>query len=291
MTGPTVIEQRLRARLSDLPPERRAEFAERLRRNRPRGQSTPDWFVRHGNADPTLRLFCFSYAGGCSTVFRSWSNHLPGSVEVCAIQLPGRESRSAEQPYRRLRSLVTDLHAVIAPLLDRPFALFGHSMGALVAFELARQLRRAGERQPEQLFLAAFRAPQLPNPNIRIHHLPDEVMKTVLAKEGTPQNVLDNDEIMRALLPSLRADFELCDTYEYVAEAPLSVPMSIFGGLHDVRVGRADLEQWSVQADREFDLSMLPGSHFFIHEAQDLLLAQIAAKLETTMTSKGDVPA
>lgn len=290
MTGQTATEQHLRARLAHLPPEHRAQLAERLRRGRARERPAPDWFVRRGSTDPALRLFCFSYAGGGATVFRSWNDHLPGSVEVCSIQLPGREHRVGELSYRRLRPLVTDLQAAIVPLLDRPFALFGHSMGALIAFELARQLRRTGLPQPEHLFLGAFRAPQLPNPNIRIYRLPDEVLKTVLAKEGTPPDVLDSDELMRALLPMLRADFELCDTYEYAAEAPLPVPMSIFGGLHDVRVGRADLEQWNVQADGEFSLSMLPGSHFFIHGSRDLLLARLTAKLESTATSRGDVP-
>ncbi|MFH5232881.1 thioesterase II family protein [Antrihabitans spumae] len=244
--------------------------------------------MRTGNSEAALRLFCFSYAGGGSTIFRSWNERFAGHVEVCAVQLPGRESRAGQPAYRRLSSLIDDLHVAIEPLLDRPFALFGHSMGALVAFELARQLRRAGGPQPEQLLLSAFRAPQLPNPNIRIFHLPDEVLKTVLAKDGTPQEVLQNDELMKALLPTLRADFEVCETYDYVDEAPLAVPMAVFGGLHDVRVGRADLELWSAQAGADFDLTMLPGSHFFIHSAQDLLLAQLSTRLEALTVSKGD---
>lgn len=286
---PTITAQGLRARLAHLPPEQRARLAERLRTARtPAPAAEQTWFVRHGSPEPALRLFCFSYAGGGTTVFRGWSEQLPEQVEVCAIQLPGRESRATEPPYRRLVTLVADLHTAITPLLDRPFAFFGHSMGALIAFELARQLRRAGTPQPERLFLAAFRAPQLPNPNIRIYHLPDEVLKTVLAKEGTPQSVLDNAEIMRALLPTLRADFELCDTYEYHHEAPLQAPMSVFGGQQDVRVGRTDLENWKVQAGNDFRITMLPGPHFFIHGNQDVLLAQLTTELRSTMHHGGD---
>lgn len=281
----------LRELLTQLPPEQRLELAERLRRGRAAGPAEGAWFVRHGSTDPALRLFCFSYAGGGTALFRRWSELLPAGVEVCAIQLPGREARAAEPPYRRLRALIADLEPALTALLDRPFALFGHSMGALVAFELARQLRRAGAPQPQRLLLAAFRAPQLPNPNIRIYHLPDEVLKTVLAKEGTPQGVLDNDEIMGALLPTLRADFELCDTYEYIPEAPLAVPMSVYGGTQDVRVGRTDLEEWNAQAGGEFELTMIPGPHFFIHSNQDLLLTRLSAALRSTMNDGGEVTA
>ncbi|WP_327138861.1 thioesterase II family protein [Nocardia sp. NBC_01327] len=299
MTG---TEDRIRARVADLPPEQRARLAERLRGRSPETAAAhnhtaagPDrhsavWFVRHGCADPAVRLFCFPYAGSGASVFRAWGNHLPADVEVCAIQLPGRESRAAEPAYRRLVALVSDLQAVITPLLDRPFVFFGHSMGALVAFELARQLRQFGVPQPERLCLAAFRAPQLPNPNIRIYHLPDEVLKSVLAKDGTPREVLDDDELMRAWLPMLRADIELCDTYQYTLESPLPMPVSVFGGTHDMRVGRADLEQWKMQAGNEFDLTMLPGSHFFLRDSADLLLAHLSTELQSMTTYEGAPP-
>jgi surfactin synthase thioesterase subunit len=246
------------------------------------------WFERRATSDSaSFRLFCFPNAGGGSSAFQSWEHELPATVEVWAVQLPGRGARAAEPVHRRLGPLVAALHEAIEPHLDVPFAFFGHSMGALVAFELTRQLRRAGAAQPAGLFLAAFRAPQLPNPYIKIYHLPDEVLKTVLLNEGTPDLVLRNDTVMSALLPTIRADFEVCDTFEYVQEPPLSMPISVFGGEEDLLVGRDALEPWNVQTAAKFELTMLPGTHFFVHSARDLLLAEISRNLETAIFEQG----
>lgn len=274
-------------RIAALPPEKQTMLRQRLQQTvvpqsgAMLAQAASDpWIIRYRqNAQASLRLFCFSYAGGGASVFRSWADFLPQEVEVCAIQLPGREYRIGEPAYRRLGPLVQALSEAIAPYLDRPFAFFGHSMGALVSFELARHLRRTQQRQPICLFLAAYRAPQLPNPNIKIYHLPQEVFKVVLRAEGIPEMVLQNDELMQAMLPTLRADFELCDTYEYQEEAPLWCPISIFGGQEDVRISMSDLEAWSIHSDVAWSLTMLPGSHFFLHSAQDLLLAALSQNL------------
>lgn len=269
----------LGARLARLTGDERARLVARLR-GRPGTPPASGWFTRYATTESaTIRLFCFSYAGGGGSVFHAWGERLPREVDVLAAQLPGREARIAEAPVRRIEPLVGALHGAIMGHLDKPYAFFGHSMGALVAFELARQLRRGGDPEPAHLFLAAFRAPQLPNPNIRIWHLPDEVLKTVLRNEGTPEKVLDNEELMRALLPTLRADLELCDTYEYRDEPPLAIPMTVFGGTHDVRVSRDDLEQWRAQAAGHIRISMLTGSHFFVHSAQDPLLSEICRDL------------
>ncbi|MDF0531689.1 alpha/beta fold hydrolase [Tsukamurella sp. 8F] len=267
----------IRSRLGELSPDQRVGLAERLRQNAQRRSSA--WFVKHADDERPVRLFCFPYAGSGASVFHTWPALLPDYVQLCALQLPGRETRLTENPYRQLRALVSDLGDEIIPLLDRPFAFFGHSMGALVAFELARQLGDHDVLQPSRLFLSAFRAPQLPNPNIKIFHLPDEVLKTVLAKEGMPRGLLDSDEVMAALLPALRADLEVCDTYKYAPQAPLSIPISMYGGLQDVRVGRADLAAWGDETSASFDLTMLPGPHLFLQSAQEQLVASIARKL------------
>lgn len=269
-----------RERIARLPQEKRARLVQQLR-GRPSGnQGTDRWFVRYSSVDdPALRLFCFPYAGGGASAFRGWSQGLPAGVDTWAAQLPGRESRVGEPALRRLDSLIEALYQAIRSRLDVPYAFYGHSMGALVAFELTRRLRRAGAPLPSRLLLGAFRAPQLANPHIRIHHLPDEVLKTVLRKEGTPQQVLDNEELMRALLPMLRADLEVCDTYEYGEERPLAMPISVFGGHQDVRVSPGDLDMWRTHAEGPFRLVMLPGPHFFLHSSQDLLLTQLSREL------------
>lgn len=277
------------ARIAALPPDKQAMLLQRLKQKSDQPMTDPllphmssdGWIMRYRqNAQAPLRLFCFSYAGGGASAFRSWPDALPPGVEVCCIQLPGHEYRLGEPAYTRLAPLVQALADAIYPYLDRPFAFYGHSMGALISFELARQLRRTHNRYPVRLCIGAYRAPQLPNPNIKIYHLPAEVFKVILRADGIPEAILQNDELMQAMLPTLRADFELCDTYEYREEPPLACPFSIFGGLEDVRIGAADLEAWRIHSSATSSLSMLPGSHFFLHSAQDRLLTEISQALE-----------
>lgn len=281
-------------RIAALSSDKQAMLLQRLKQkaSQPTSNTPPthsslnEWIVRYRPSDQAnLRLFCFPYAGGGASVFRTWSDALPPEVEICGIQLPGREQRMGEQAYTRLAPVVQTLAEAIYPYLDKPFAFYGHSMGALISFELARQLRRTYDKHPVHLYLAAYRAPQLPNPNIKIYHLPSEVFKVVLRADGVPETILQNEELMQVMLPTLRADYELCDTYEYRDEPPLACPFSLFGGLEDVRINKADLEAWPVHSSAQCSLSMLPGSHLFLHTTQDLLLAEISQNLNAHLNS------
>jgi medium-chain acyl-[acyl-carrier-protein] hydrolase len=176
--------------------------------------------------------------------------------------------------------LLVDLTTAITPYLDRPFAFFGHSMGALISFALTCHLRETLNLSPAHLFLSAFRAAHLPNPNIKIAHLPVEVFKVVLRADGIAETILQNAELMEAMLPTLRADLALCDTYVYQAQVPLLCPVTVFGGLEDVRVGQNDLEAWRSHFQGPFRLQMFSGTHFFLHSAQDPLLAALSYDLE-----------
>ncbi len=287
-----VTNRNVMSHVLSLPPEKRAMFVQLLKQKT--GQQKAElsgipskedaWVMRYRpNEQARLRLFCFPYAGGSASLFRSWQEAVPADVEVCAIQPPGREQRLAETPYTRIKPFIHDLAVAIMPYLDRPFAFYGHSMGSLVSFELARYLRREYGKLPVCLYLAAYRAPQLPNPNIKIYHLPTEVFKVVLRADGIAETLLQNEELMNAMLPTLRADFELCDTYHYEEESPLDCPFVIFGGMEDVRVRPADLEQWPMHSSAGCRLSLLPGSHFFLHSARDMLLAEIAQDLHARL--------
>ena len=226
-----------------------------------------------------LRLFCFPYAGAGALIFRTWSDCLPADVEVCPVQLPGRGTRMVERPYTQLSPLVEALAQALAPLLDRPFAFFGHSLGALVSFELARRIRRQYGVHPVRLFVSAGRAPQILHRGLPIHTLPDkEFLMELRRLNGTPSELLDHAELMELMLPLLRADFAVYETYQYSSEAPLNCPISAFGGLQDNKVSDSDLDAWRVQTSVSFSLRMFPGDHFFLQ--QPLLLRALFQELQ-----------
>src|SRR5579859_3082978 len=195
-----------------------------------------------------LRLFCFPYAGAGASIFRTWTEGLPADVEVCPIQLPGRGSRLMERPYSRLSPLVEALAEALVTYLDKPFAFFGHSLGTLVAFELARRLRKLYGVEAVRLLVSAGGAPQLLHRGSPVHALPREELLAELRRlNGTPVELLDHAELMEIMLPLLRADFAVYETYQYSAEPALDCPITAFGGLDDHRVTEHDLESWRSQ--------------------------------------------
>ena len=240
-------------------------------------------WVRCLNPNPQayFRLFCFPYAGGAASIFRTWSNSLPPDIEVCTIQLPGREDRLKEAPFTHISPLVEILTQIIHPYLDIPFAFFGHSMGALIGFELARKLRAQQAPTPNHLFISGRRAPHIPDRNPLIHTLPEpEFLSELRQLNGTPKQVLEHYELMQLLIPILRADFSICGTYTYLTEPPLDCSISAFGGIEDSGETPELIESWSVQTSSLFSLEMLPGDHFFINSSRQLLLEMISQKID-----------
>jgi medium-chain acyl-[acyl-carrier-protein] hydrolase len=232
------------------------------------------------NPQARLRLFCFPYAGGAASIFYTWPDDLPKDVEVCPIQLPGRQDRIRETPFTHVTPLVQAIAPAIRPYLDKPYAFFGHSLGTLISFELARLLAAQNDPGPVRLLVSGHRAPQAPDPNPPIHHLPDaEFIEELERLNGTPEMVLENPELLQLFLPLLRADFTAAETYTYTAGAPLDCHISAFGGLQDDKVSRDGLAAWQEQTRRTFTLRMFPGDHFFLHSARALLLQALSRDL------------
>ena len=232
-----------------------------------------------------LRLFCFPYSGAGSSIFFSWTKSLPGNIDVCPVELPGRGTRLAELPFRQLTPLVQAAAAALIPYLDVPFAFFGHSMGALVSFELARYLANEHGVKPAYLFVSGHSAPQIPDSDPDIHDLPEaEFVKKLREFNGTPDAVLDHPELRAIILPILRADFAICATYGYEDGRPLDCPLTALGGLRDPYVGRDALDAWREQTKRSFSLHMFPGDHFFLQTDQQMLIETIARELNQQLT-------
>lgn len=242
--------------------------------------STNPWIAfRKPRAQARLRLFCFPYAGGGASAYRAWQASLPAEIEVCPVQPPGRENRLSEERFLRVGGLAEAVRGALDELLDLPFAFFGYSLGAVVAYETALLLRDAG-LEPLQLLVAARRAPSVPPDQEPTYDLPEAEFRAKLEElEGTPNEVLEHPELMELMEPLLRADFELNDTYEPTAATPLSCPVTAFGGLEDPDVDRQSLEAWREVSGGRFRLRMFAGGHFFLHEHQPALIAAVAQEL------------
>lgn len=215
-----------------------------------------------------IRLFCLPYAGGGSAPFHRYRRSLPDWLELVPLNLPGRESRVADAPYTDLRQLAADAVDATSAYLDHPYALLGHSLGAVVALEMAREIRRRGGPLPRLLVPAACRAAQLLGRRSPIHQLPERefLYELTVRYNGIPTAVLENRELLDLLLPVLRADVQLMDTYQHVPEPPLAVEILALGGTNDTAVSRADLSAWRNQTSVRFSTRMLPGGHFFLFD-------------------------
>jgi len=233
------------------------------------------------NPAAEMRLICFPSAGSGVSSLHSWLQGMPSSVELCPIQLPGREDRRLEPPFRRMEPLVVAVADVLQPLLNLPYALFGHSLGALTAFEVAREFRRRGLRSPTRLLVSSRIAPQLPPRFSPIHHLPEpEFIRQLASRYGPiPAPILAEPELMLLFSPVLRSDIEILETYSYRAESPLEIAISVFGGDNDATVDKNGLNAWSEQTTTSMAVRTFPGDHFFPRVAREDFLKAISSDL------------
>ncbi|MBB1062077.1 thioesterase II family protein [Marilutibacter spongiae] len=238
------------------------------------------------------RLFCFPYAGGSAHVFRTWGPLLPPAVDVIAIQSPGKGSRLIERPCQTVEEVVDGVVDAIEPYLDEcPFSFFGHSNGALIAFELSHALRARGLPAPTHLNLSASPAPWTRKPERNCAHLDDAgFIEHLRELDGTPPGVLDNAELLEILLPGLRADFSLGETYRYAHPAKLDVPTTVFHGEEDA-IEAGQIEAWQEAIAPRIRMEPIAGGHFFVHSHAERLTGLLSRQLQRDIARTMPSPA
>lgn len=242
------------------------------------------WYTRNASrTDASIRLFCFPYAGGSALIFRHWRELLPPSIEVVAVELPGHGRRHDEKPFTDLDSLVHTLQAALLPDLNRPFAVFGHSMGALIGYELTRRLYTRVGLQPRRLFVSGHNPPGWKTSSRLLYELPDQEFIAELHRlNGTPREILADAALMELALPLLRANFRLDETYHHHPYPRLSCPVSAYGGISDEDVSAGAVSAWQRLTKGTFSAHMFSGDHFFIHTATASLVRQIELDLTSS---------
>lgn len=219
------------------------------------------------------RLFCVPNAGAAATSYAGWQAHARNGVQVCAVQLPGRAERYGEPPYADAGSLVDALLDAVGDGFIGEFALFGHSMGAAVVFELARRLTADG-RDPAHVFVSGRAAPHLAEPNRALRALPlDALVAELRVIGGTPEEILRERELMERLQVLLRADFAVNETYRCPADEPITAPLTVLGGDRDPRASVASLHAWAPLTTGPFEVRVYPGAHFYLNDRPAELMA------------------
>jgi medium-chain acyl-[acyl-carrier-protein] hydrolase len=233
------------------------------------------------NSEASVRLFCLHCAGGSASEFRSWPAHLPAKIELVAIQLPGREGRVKEPFIASMDELIGGVVNALTPFLDKPYVIFGHSFGALVGFEVIRELRRRGLKRPFLFLPAGRRGPQVEEDKAPITSLPREAFIEELQKDYGDHigHVLASAELREVFIPQIHADFALSESYRFRAEPPLDCPIVAFAGVDEDDLNAGELDAWSAHTNRSFHSRRFPGDHFFIRESQGLVIEAIRQEI------------
>ncbi len=250
----------------------------------------PGWFTSFGDVPAaTHQVVCFPHAGGSSSTFRTWHAHA-SSVRVTAVLLPGREARMSEPPATEMDGLVPLLADALRPLTGRPYAFYGHSMGALVAFELTRELQARNLPLPSALFVAGRDAPQYGDTD-QVHHLPDDQLLAQLRTwdglgAGDEPDLPQYDELLRLMLPTIRADLTLAETYQYQPRPPLPTPVHVLRGTEDPLVRPGD-GGWAEQTSVSCTVTEFTGGHFFVQDHERAIVQFVETELGGARTERG----
>lgn len=255
-------------------PEREAKPAVTLPQS-----NTRLWFpYLNGSRGASVRLFCFPYAGSGASIYRHWQELLRPAIEAVPVQLPGREDRAGEPAMREMQELASSFVNALRELPSTPFALFGHSMGALICFAVMCELRRLGMEMPGRLFVSACVAPNQEQPGI--HNLPDaEFKQTLVTKFDLPREAVVSERLWSSIQPTLRCDINLLESHKLKDAAPLDVPMTVLGGANDPVATRGRLLDWSAFTTTDFSLRLFSGNHMYIKQHESRVIEILKREL------------
>lgn len=232
---------------------------------------TNSWFFRpKANRKAKLRLFCFPYAGGTAQIYHSWPDLLPDEIEMIAIQYPGHIKSLQAKLFNRMSELVEAIYDQIKGCMDKPYAFFGHSMGAMITYDLAQYICTKKAPPPVHLFQAARRAPHIQSIQPALHSMSTaEIISVMRSFRMLPEEVINNEYILQLILPGIIADFEMVETWQYNPHSsPLPIPITAFCGVNDNQAAHNDMEEWRKHTVKEFNIFIYPEQHFFIHNEQ-----------------------
>jgi medium-chain acyl-[acyl-carrier-protein] hydrolase len=236
------------------------------------------WIKLSKGENDYFRVFCFPYSGATAQVFRPLTQLLPEGISIYSCELPGRGRRFGEEIPGTLTEIVEETFLSIKKIIDRPYVFFGHSLGGKIGYEMARYIRTHNHPLPKHLFVTGVRAPQVPKREKNTFDLPrNEFIEKIKEMGGTPEEIINNEEMLDIMVPILRKDFQIYETYRFTPDIPMPFPITAIGGIDDKFVTKEDLEQWSIHTSSLFDMHMLAGDHFFIHDNMNKI-AQLITK-------------
>jgi surfactin synthase thioesterase subunit len=244
--------------------------------------STDPWVRRYREGAPDApRLICFPHAGGAASYFYPYARALTPAIDVLAVQYPGRQDRYTEPHVQNVQELAAQITTALRPWTDRPFAFFGHSMGAILAFEVARNFQRDGAAMPDRLFVSGRRAPSCLRDEF-VHRQDDRgLLDDVRTLAGTDQRLLADEEMLQMVLPTIRSDYTAIETYTMAPGPPITCPITVLIGDSDPKSTVPEARAWETHTTEECVVKVFPGGHFFLdphrQDVLDLIVAQLTA--------------
>ena len=247
------------------------------------------WFViPKPNINAEIKLICFPYAGGSAVTYLNWAQQIADNVELIIVQPPGRGPRMFEPLHKEMTTLIAELLIHFPTLLNKPYILFGHSLGSRVAFELMAELSKLAQPLPKHFIASGSKGPHLFSDKKSLHALSDEEFIIELEQlSGTPKAVLENRELMELFLPVLRADFQIAETYRYDGSSKFPCTLSVLGGRDDIDIPREKLESWTTFFEKTTQICLLDGDHFFIDNHQEQVLKKVNCIIKETVKELG----